>query len=261
MLRLRTLGGLWLESDQRPLCGGPSRPRSLALLVLVANAADAGITRDKLLGYLWPDSDTARARNCLKQVLFTLCHELRVELFTTTKPVIRLNPRAVAADNREFVDALDRRALAEAVVLYQGPFLDGFYISGLPEFEQWVEAERGRLAWQYQDALEALAAGAAAAGDTHAAAMWWRRVVDHDPLGSRSALAFMQALVADGDRADALKYARLHEALLRAELGVGPDTGERIFVQQLSQLASRQGDPRLLGPLRRTGRTKRGPAV
>jgi len=261
MLRLRTLGGLWLESNQRALCGGPSRPRSLALLVLVANAGGAGITRDKLLGYLWPDSDTARARNCLKQVLFALRQELRVEVFTTTNPVVRLNPRVVVADHQEFAAALDWGALAEAVALYQGPFLDGFYLSGLREFEQWVEAERGRLAWHYQEALETLAAGAASAGDTHAAVMWWRRVVDHDPLSSRSALALMRALVADGDRADALKYAELHESLLRAELGVDPDTGERTFVEQLRQLVSRQGRQRLLAPLRRTRRTRRGPAT
>jgi hypothetical protein len=44
----------------------------LALLALVAGHGDQGVSRDKLLAYLWPESDEARARNSLKQVLFGL---------------------------------------------------------------------------------------------------------------------------------------------------------------------------------------------
>ncbi len=252
MLRLRTFGGLWLDGDQTALGDGASRKRSLGLLVLVASAGDAGITRDKLLAYLWPHSDTERARNCLKQVLFTLRHEYQENIFITTKSVVRLNPRAVTADHEEFAAAFDRGAFAEAVALYQGMFLDGFYLAGLSEFERWVEAKRGLLAWRYQQAMEALAAAAAAAGDTHAVVMWWRRVVEHDPLSSRSALGLMRALVADGDRAGALKYAELHASLVRSELDVDPDTGERVFVQQLRQFASRHGRPPLREHLKST---------
>ena len=34
---------------------------------------------------------------------------------------------------------------ANAAALYDGPFLDGFYLTGAPEFERWVEAERATL--------------------------------------------------------------------------------------------------------------------
>lgn len=235
MLRLRTLGGLWLEVDQGTLGNRAGRRRELALLALLGSASDAGITRDKLLAYLWPESETGRARNCLKQVLFTLHTELHPQIFLTTNPVVRLNPRAITADLLEFDAALHWRAFAEAVALYQGPFLDGFYVSGLAEFERWVEAERDRLASRYQQALESLAAGASEAGDTHHAVTWWRKIVAHDPLSSRNALGLMQALVRDGDRVEALKYAELHESLLHAELGVDPDSGEKRFVQQLRE--------------------------
>jgi DNA-binding SARP family transcriptional activator len=258
MFRVRTLGGLRLEAGEGST-GGSSRGRSLALLALVAGAGDAGITRDQLLAYLWPQSDTARARNSLKQVLFSLRQELQAEIFVTTNPVVRLDPRAVAADLQEFAAALDRHALADAVALYQGPFLDGFYLSGLADFEHWVETDRRRLAARYQKAMESLATGASAAGDTHGAVMWWRRVVAHDPLSSPCALALMRALVKDGDRVQALKYAGLHENLLRAELGLDPDTGEKVFVRQLRQHASAAGQPRFGDRQRSTRRRTHDP--
>jgi DNA-binding SARP family transcriptional activator len=89
---------------------------------------------------------------------------------------------------------------------------------------------------------------------------WWRRVVEHDPLSSRTALRLMKALIADGDRIGALKYAKLHESLLRAELGVDPDTGERDFVEQLRQSAAQQGGP-LLRSLRPSRRATQEPTA
>jgi DNA-binding SARP family transcriptional activator len=100
-----------------------------------------------------------------------LRQELQAEAFLTTNPVVRLNPPVVTSDLQEFEAALRWQELAEAVALYQGPFLDGFYLSGLAEFERWVETERSRLEATYQAALETLAAGASAAGDTHGAVM------------------------------------------------------------------------------------------
>jgi DNA-binding SARP family transcriptional activator len=163
-------------------------------------------------------------------------------------------------DSWEFEAELDQRLLQAALVHYRGAFLDGVYISTLPEFGRWAEAERQRLAWRYQEALEALALRSTAVGEHHGAVGWWRRVVEHDPLSSRTALRLMKALIADGDRVGALKYAKLHESLLRAELGVDPDTGERDFVEQLRQSAAQQGGP-LLRSLRPSRRATQEPTA
>jgi DNA-binding SARP family transcriptional activator len=261
MFKLKTFGGLRLDRDGRPLAGAAIRNRSLAVLALVASHREQGMSRDKVLAYFWPETDTDRARNNLKQSLFIMRRALGEEVLTSAGAFLRIDAARLAVDVWEFEAALDRGALPAAVALYQGPFLEGFYVSGLAQFERWVEAERGRLACRYQEALEALATGAAAAGDTHAAVVWWRRVVDHDPLSSRTALALMRALVADGDRADALKYAEVHESLLRAELGIDPDTGERTFVQQLHQFVFGHGHPRLREHPRSTRRPSHGPAA
>ena len=233
MLHLATLGGLALEGDRGPLAGAALRPRPLALLALVACAGLRGITRDKVMAYLWPDSDADHARNCLKQTLFALRHDLHRDPFLHGAAMLRLDPQAISGDCQEFLQALEQRDFRTAVELYRGPFLDGFHLGRHAEFERWLEAERARLAHRYELALQALATSAEAAGDHAAAVEWWQRLAEHDPLSSRNALGLMRALVAIGNRTGALRHAELHKRLLRQELDAEPDTGERAFVKQL----------------------------
>ena len=50
--RLRLLGGLALDAGTERAKGAASRPRSLALLAILASGGEAGVARDKLLLYL-----------------------------------------------------------------------------------------------------------------------------------------------------------------------------------------------------------------
>jgi len=222
-LRLQTLGGpgVWLGST--PLSGTASRRRLVAFLALVAAHRARGVTRDKLLAYLWPESDTTHARNSLKQVLFWVRRVLKApQLIVASGDVLRLDPAHIQVDAWEFESALERGSLREAVACYQGPYLDGFHLAGVPEFEQWSDGERSRLARCYLDALDALAQAAEQSGDTQSAIAWRRRLAEADPLSTARALGLMQALIAAGDPTGALEHFRAHTALVRAELECPP---------------------------------------
>ena len=134
MLRLRTLGGLTIQNEKGPLAGAITRKRSLALLALIGLATEQGLSRDRALAYLWPESDTDRARNNLKQTLFQLRRELHEEVFVPGGGALRLETDAISVDACDFQAALDRGNPTTAVTLYRGPFLDGFYLPGLAEF-------------------------------------------------------------------------------------------------------------------------------
>ena len=233
MLRLRTLGGLTIEDEKGPRAGAVARKRSLALLALVGLGTEQGVSRDRVLAYLWPESEADRARNNLKQTLFQLRQDLHEEVFARAAGVLRLEPGAISVDACDFQAALDRGNPTTAVTLYRGPFLDGFYLPGLAEFERWVESERVRLAQRYAGALEAMAATAARRSDHHGAADWWRRLAAHDPLSARNAVGLMRALSQTGDRAAALEHARVYEELVRSELDSDPDPEVTELVKQL----------------------------
>jgi DNA-binding SARP family transcriptional activator len=221
MLCLRTLGGLGIERDDQPLPPPGPRRRVLATLALMAGHDPPGISRDKLLAYLWPESDTRHARNNLKQALYSLRQTLGVPLVNCTGGLLRLDPAHITIDHWRFEAALARGDEAEAAAIYRGTYLDRFYVAGLDELESWMEAERERLARRYTDTLRVLAEQAEADRNTLAAAIWWRRLTAADPLCSTAALGLMRALATAGDPTAAREHARAHAAYVRAELG-GP---------------------------------------
>jgi DNA-binding SARP family transcriptional activator/TolB-like protein len=233
MLRLRTLGGLSIESDRDSPSHVPEQRRQMALLALLALARDRCVSRDRLLGYLWPESDEARARHALAQALHALRRDLRCDALVLGTAELRLNPEAITSDAADFEDALDRHEPERAASLYRGPFLDGFHISNAPDFDRWADGERMRLGRQYRGALEALAAAAERRGDVSAAAGWWRRLAELDPLDGGSALGLMRALARAGDRVGALRYAHVHESLLREELDIAPEPAVAALVERL----------------------------
>lgn len=223
MLRLRTFGGLSLTRGEENLTGAISQRRRLAILALLAVAGEGGMSRDKLVAYLWPESDAERARHVLNQLLYAQRRQVGDDSVFLGRKTLRLNPAVLTTDVGDLAGALARGARAEAVAHYHGPFLDGFFVKDAGEFERWVEAQRGRFARQVLDALATLATGVAAAGDHRAAVGWWRRAAELDPLDASIALELVRALSAAGDRPGALRHARQHAEALDAELGVPPD--------------------------------------
>lgn len=233
MLRLVTFGALALTRDGAPHTGPASQRRRLALLALLAAAGKRGLSRDKLLGYLWPESEPESARHALHQSLHGLRRSLETEALFLGTASLQLNPELISTDVAEFEDALERNAHERAVSLYGGPFLDGFYLEGMAEFDRWVEAERARRGREYQASLDALVESATARKDYVAAARWGRRLAAAEPLNARAAIGLIEALVSAGDRAGALQFATVHEALVREELDSPPDPAITEWITRL----------------------------
>jgi DNA-binding SARP family transcriptional activator len=251
MIRLRVLGGFSLLLDRTGAPVSGLRPRVLALLTLLVGHRSEGISRDKLLAYLWPDSDGVHARNSLKQALFSLRHAFDCQLLVSDSGFLRLDRSAADVDLWEFESTLAAGKETLAVSLYGGPFLDGFYITGLAEFERWVETKRQRLAHEYEQTLFGLAARAERCGDRQSAVAWWRRLAAAEPLSAIPALGLMRALEAAGDPTGALDHGRKHAAMVELELGA-PVSDEiralmrRLVFQGRSPKPIRQSGPQLL---------------
>lgn len=207
--------------------------RRLAVLALLARAGERGMSRDKLVGYLWPESETEKARRVLAQAIYAMRRELGSDEAFLGTTEVRLNQAVISSDVTEFCSAIADGRREQAVALYNGPFLDGFFIDGAPEFERWVETERASLAQDYCEALERLAGEATSRSDYRAAVTWWRKLAVTDPLSGRVARGLMTALADAGDRAGALQHARIYENLVRQELDSAPEAEVSRLVEQL----------------------------
>src|SRR5689334_1070928 len=113
MLLVRTLGGLSLEHDGAACTSAAARrPKTLALLALLAASGSKGLRREKLIAYLWPDAAMANGRNLLKQACYALRHDLEASDLLLGRAELRLNPAVISSDFQSFDEAANQGDLS-----------------------------------------------------------------------------------------------------------------------------------------------------
>src|SRR5512142_1886808 len=223
MIAVSLLGRVLVSVDGTPISGEAAQRRRVALLALLCTPPARPLSRDRLMLYLWPDSDVESARHLLSVAVHVLRKTFGHEVVLTTADEVSLAPGSVQVDVAAFEDAIARGEPEAAIALYGGPFMDGFHAGAGVELEQWIDEERTRLQRMFAQALEALADKRRAAGDAAGAVEAWRRLATLDPYSSHGALGLMRALAEAGNRAGAIRHAAVHRQLLEGELGAGPD--------------------------------------
>src|SRR6267378_1816257 len=224
MLILELLGTLSLRDETRPVPVAAQQKRPLGLLAILGLGGKPGLSRDRIEAYLWPESSGARAQHALDQTVYAIRRALGSDSILSTARELRLNPQFVRVDVWEFEQAIYAGQWAVAVGHYKGPLLDGFHFADSHELESWIDTNRTRLRLEYQKAIEFLANLAAEASDHSQTVMWLRRLANSDPLSAGATKKLMLALAAAGDRAGAVKHARLYQELVRQELEMEPDS-------------------------------------
>jgi len=231
---LRLLGSPSIEAeDGAPVANRVTQRHRVALLALLAASSAERLSRDKLLAFLWPESDADRGRNLLNVATYVLRGALGEDALISAGDELRLNADVIRSDVAELGAALASGDNARAVELYRGPFLDGFFLPDAPDFERWVDAERQRLAGRYHKALEDLAEEAEREGAFARAVDCWKVRAARDPYDSRVAVRLMQALDASGNRAGALQHASVHQRLLQEEFDMVPPPEIAALAQRL----------------------------
>lgn len=251
ILALDLFGGVRIHGE-RKLTGRVVQRKRLAVLALLGAAPEPGLSRDRLVAFLWPEADAERGSHQLASCIYDLRRALGEGVVQSFGEELRLSLELVEVDVRRFTVALEQRDWERATVSYSGPFLDGFSLPDAPEFERWSEDERARFGRGYALALESLAKERFSEGNLAGGAEAWRALGAHDPFSSRVAIAVMEGLVASGDRAAAIRHAQTHAALLETELDAGPDSVVAALVERLrveSHAPSRRAETPRITPL------------
>jgi serine/threonine-protein kinase len=229
---------LHVLGDPQITCRGTALALQRKPLALLAYLALAGpgrlLQRDTLLGVFWPDLDQSRARAALRQALHVLRQALgETVILTEGDERVGLRHAAVQCDAVEFDLAIREGQLRTAVELYRGAVLSGLHLDDLPEFEHWLDGQRGPRQRAYEPALEQLAAWARSMGDHRRAADWLRQLLRVDPLSGRVATLLMEELEAAGTREDAIAAGERYVADLRREWDAAPDPHVRDLLARL----------------------------
>ena len=105
MLRILTLGGLTVESSERPTQVPQARLQGLGLLARLAVAGERGVSRDKLVGCFWPEKDERSALHSLSQALHRLRADLGSDGILVGTRILRLDPKEVSSDVGDLEEA------------------------------------------------------------------------------------------------------------------------------------------------------------
>jgi DNA-binding SARP family transcriptional activator len=150
--------------------------KDAALLALLA--VDGPTSRSRAAALLWPDAESQKARNSLRQRLFRLRRAAGSDIVEESA-ALALAPGVVHDV------ASVRGQLAQDPAAAAGEFLGTFGYEDCAELEDWVRAARERFHGQRRAALAAAAAEAEDAGHIARALVLAERLVADEPCPNR----------------------------------------------------------------------------
>jgi TolB-like protein/DNA-binding SARP family transcriptional activator/cytochrome c-type biogenesis protein CcmH/NrfG len=235
LIRLHLLGTVDLRRDAVEVRSVLSQPKRLALLAYLASAAPRGFhSRDTLLALFWPESDQERARNSLRQALHQLRRSLGDDVLVGRGDrEVGLDPELFWCDAAAFDQAVEEGRSEDALKLYRGDLLPGFFIDDAAEAERWLEEERARRRRAAVDAAWKLAEQEEARGELRAAALWAERAVSFAPSEEAGLRRLLVLLERAGEPAAALAAFAEFERRLQGEYGLTPSADTLRLVEQL----------------------------
>ncbi|MBV8490514.1 MAG: AAA family ATPase [Candidatus Eremiobacteraeota bacterium] len=197
-------------------------PRAAVLLAYLAVHAGESISRASLATLTWPDDPQDEARGKLRRHLHRIVHALPpapadAPWIDITASTVRWQTGEPAwSDVGAFeAAASDEATYPEAVELYRGEFLDGYY-------EDWVLLERERLQARFLEVCYDAALGARRDRNFDAAVRYADRMLVTDEWREDALRLAMTARYEAGDRSGALACFERFVARLRAEMHVEP---------------------------------------
>lgn len=222
-----------LDDETGTLTSVVAQPKRVALLVYLAVARPSGFhRRDTLLALFWPELADARARDALSQALKFLRQGLGADVFVRRGEEVGVDPARVWCDAVAFRDAIAADRPNDAMVLYSGDFLAGFFAGDAQGFEEWLEREREQLRHQAGRASRQLAEQHATSGAVTDAIDWGRRSLDLMP-DERGLRWLLDVYARAGDRAGGLQLYDAFARRMKADFDwvAAPET--RVMLERL----------------------------
>ena len=244
-LEVRFFGRFELLHGGRALPLGRNGKARTILKYLLAQAPRP-ISRDYLMAWLWPESDTRRARWSLNSAMYAvrrlLSEGLYAHLVLCEAGYYRLSPNvSVSSDVREFEARCRNGRLlqeagqaSEAAAEYEAAvelYRDDYMIEDL--YEDWTLIERERLADVHMDVLDRLARHYAENGRAREAINACYRALEKDPSRESTYRLLMKCYARLGLRHRALQQYRLTEEILGSRYGTSPSPQTRALYRSL----------------------------
>ena len=244
---IQLFGKFCVRRDQQIQEGFEARKMQELFCYLLLHR-DHPIPRETLAGVLWPDTTTSLSKRSLRQTLWHLHTAISSFAEFDNDRVLfveadwaQFNSEAhiwldVAIFEQAFeltqkipvhgLDTTSAEILHNAVQLYQGPLLEGWY-------QDWCLLERERLQNMYLVMLDKLMWYCELQKEYETGILYGMRIMCYDRARERTHRRLMRLYCLNGDRTGALRQFEQCAAALEEELGVKPSKGTLALYEQI----------------------------
>ena len=178
------------------------------------------VSRDEIAGLLWPEEDERIAKKNLRNAIYQAKKSLGAEFIDSPKKsLLGLN-----WDQDIFCDALEfGENPADHLSLYEGDFLDGFYIKDSEEYEFWTMKMRAFYQEKYIANAYKVLSEAIDKGQYDQVEKPLHTLVNTDEFDERNVRLLMTFYAKTGRKGKVIEAYYNLKKLLRDELGISPD--------------------------------------
>ncbi|MCP4417388.1 MAG: hypothetical protein GY805_12255, partial [Chloroflexi bacterium] len=195
-------------------------------------------SREQMADLLWDATSTSQSLKNLRTLLWRM-RKWMPDLKVTRKQVTYRGETAVSTDLQTVINALasdNPQNINEALRLYEGDLLSGFYLNDAPRFNEWLLLEREQLRQRVITAYRQLCSVYVKQSDWSQGIDVAQRWLQLDPFDEEALRELMQMLAADGETSSALKQYNHSKLHLWDEFAVEPEQATQALAEQLSQL-------------------------
>lgn len=134
-----------------------------------------------------------------------------------------------------FLNRYATRSYTEALELWRGEFLEGIHLLEAPQFEEWLEFSRARLAERYEEALLAQVLALEKAGRFSEALALLERLLRRNPFLEMAQEVALRLYARTHQPSRALAHFRAYTELLEREVGLEPPRSLRAMAEAIAR--------------------------
>ncbi|MCB9006387.1 MAG: hypothetical protein H6656_03270 [Ardenticatenaceae bacterium] len=233
-LEVRLLGGAAFLLNDQPVKSIPTRAAQALFIFLLFQRVP--VERERLIDMFFQASTPKQAAANLRSTLSRLRKELAPFLQIDGRTVSIAPNANIWIDTNQFVHLIADDCLDDALALYQGDFLAGFFLRDAPEFEDWALIERERLRLKAIEGLKTLIDTYLRQADYWAGLQAANQLLGIDPFLEEIQRTKMMLLMRTGQRVRALQHYQAVSELFADELGLAVAAQTTALYERINNL-------------------------
>lgn len=215
----------------------------VALICLLVLNKNRNISKDKIVSYLWPDSNDEAAKSNLRFNLWTIKKVIpqdhNEDFIISKMDYCRINEKykfycdKIALDYFKASRDESIEELIKLKELFKGDFLEGLYIKNCNDFNEMILFERVVCQNKQVEILERLVSLYEEQDAYEDCLQILNEVAAIEPYNEHSAYQIMNMYGKLGNRVAAINYYKKFESNLRRNLNISPDNELKILYASL----------------------------